>query len=118
MRRWALAMLGVLIGATLIFGAIARFSAKRMTADSPTNMPEVGLLLLEDEAGLYVLGVIDGSLASGAGILPGDYLIKARNTVLTTVSQLEELLVGQESGPLPVTLDRQEEIVTVELALQ
>ena len=118
MRRWAVATLGVLIGAALIFGALTRFTAPHVTANSPMRVPEVGLLLLEDEAGLYVLGVIDGSLACGAGILPGDYLINARGTALNTVSQLEDLLAAQESDPMPVTLGRQEQTLTVQLPLR
>ena len=118
MRRWAMAALGMLIGAALIFSAVLRPPEQRSTADGPLKVPEVGLLLLEDEAGLYVLGVIDGSLACDAGILPGDRLTNVRGTALSTVSQLEELLAAQEKGPMPVTLGRQEEIVTVQLTLR
>lgn len=118
MRRWAMAALGVLIGAALIFSALARFPEQHGAAGGPMKVPEVGLLLLEDEAGLYVLGVIDGSLACDAGILPGDYLINARGMALSTAAQLEELLAAQEMGPMPVTLGRHEEIVTVQLTLR
>lgn len=119
MRRWAMATLGVLIGATLIFGALARSTKQHVTADSPMKVPEVGLLLLEDEMGLYVLGVINGSRAFDAGILPGDYLINARGAALSTATQLEELLAAQDgSDLLPVTLGRQGENVTVNLALR
>ena len=118
MRRWAMAILGVLMGAALIFGTLSRFTDRHMTDDSAMKVPAVGLLLLEDEAGLYVLGVIDGSLACSAGILPGDYLLNARDTALNTVSQLEELLAEPEINPIPVTLGRQEETFTVQLPLR
>ena len=118
MRRWAMAALGVLIVAALLFSALLRSPERHDTAGGPLKVPEVGLLLLEDEAGLYVLGVIDGSLACGAGILPGDHLINARGVALSTVAQLEELLAAQEKGPLPMTLGRQEETVTVQLTLR
>lgn len=119
MRRWGVAAAVVLIGAALACGALLRLPARHEAFSSPTRIPETGLLLLEDEMGLYVLGVIDGSRACSAGILPGDYLINARGTALTSASQLEELLDGlNESGFLPVTLDRQDETVTVNLSLR
>ncbi|MCH5286303.1 MAG: PDZ domain-containing protein [Christensenellaceae bacterium] len=119
MRRWAMAAAVVLIGAALACGAFLRLPARHLATDAPTRIPETGLLLLEDEMGLYVLGVIDGSLACNAGILPGDYLTNVRDMVLTSASQLEEMLTGScENGVLPVTLDRQSKTVTVNLALQ
>ena len=118
MRRWVMAAVGVLIGAALIFSALTLLPEQQATDGGPLKVPEVGLLLLEDEAGLYVLGVIDGSLACEAGILPGDHIINARGTALTTATQLEELLAAQEKGPIPMTLGRQEETVTVHLPLR
>lgn len=82
-------------------------------------MTAMGLVLLEDDAGLYVLGVIDGSRAGSAGILPGDRLTAARNTMLTTIAQLEDLLTVQDGmGPVPLTLSRRDQTVTVNLSLQ
>lgn len=118
MRRWAMAA-AALISAMLLIG-FPRLPGQRHD-DHPyaSRMAQLGLVLLDDDAGLYVLGVIDGSLAGSAGIEPGDYLTSARGTPLSDASQLEELLAGQEEGtPLPLTLNRQERIYTVSLSFQ
>ena len=116
MRRWALAA-----AVTMAFAALAvvvlAFPKPHEAPSASAGIAAMGLVLLEDDEGLYVLGVIDGSLACSAGIQPGDYLKTARNTSLATIAQLEELL-SEQGGALPVTLVRRDETFTVNLSLR
>lgn len=120
MRRWAMAAAVVLIAAMLLAGFM-QLSSRHDGPASASRMAQLGLVLLDDDAGLYVLGVIDGSLAGSAGIEPGDYLTSARGTPLTAVAQFEELLAGQEGiaiQSLPLTLNRDNQTYTVSLSFQ
>ena len=118
MRRWAMAAMIVLVGATLA-GSLLTAPNHTKALEGSTRMTAMGLILLEDDAGLYVLGVTDGGLADNAGIHPGDYLTSAKGTTLTTTAQLEELLNGQDGrDDIPVTLFRQEQSLTVNLSLR
>ena len=120
MRRWIKAAVVVLIAAMLLAGFLL-LPTKRDGDAADSRLAQLGLVLLDDEAGLYVLGVIDGGLAGSAGIKPGDYLTCARDTPLTAVAQLEELLISQEDGAapvLPLTLNRDDRTFTVNLSFR
>ena len=119
MRRWVTAA-AVMLAAAVLAGLWITLPARRAALPGgSTSMAAMGLVLLEDDAGLYVLGVIDDGLASSAGICPGDRLTALRDTTLTTVAQFETLLADQERGlAFPLTLSRQEQSVTVSLTLQ
>ena len=118
MRRWAIVTAVVLTGALLMAG-FALLPPRRHGHLSTSRMAQLGLVLLDDASGLYVLGVIDGSLAGSAGIEPGDYLTSTGDMPLTAASQLEDLLAGRnEAVALPLTLNRHDQIFTVNLPLQ
>ena len=118
MRRWAIVAAVVLTGALLAAG-FALLPSRHHGPVSASRMAQLGLVLLDDESGLYVLGVIDGSLASSAGIEPGDYLTRAGGMPLTAASQLEDMLAGRdEAVALPLTLNRHDQTYTVNLSLQ
>ena len=118
MRRWALAATVVLVVAALLMGSALSPMGSEPRSATPV-MTQLGLVLLDGDAGLYVLGVMDGSLASRAGIEPGDYLTSARGLPLTAATQLEEILSGQEAAPsLPLTVSRDERLITVNLPIR
>lgn len=118
MRRW-IAVTVVLLMILALTGALLPLARPAPLPEGTPRMTGLGLVLLENGTSLYVLGVIDGSRASSAGIQPGDRLIAATDTALTTVAQLEALLAAQgESTALPLTLAREDQMMTVQLSLQ
>ena len=77
--------------------------------DAPETVPgssaALGLMLLEQRNGIYVLAVTDGSPADRSGIQPGDYLLTLAGEQLVTLETLDALL-SDGNGSLPLTLDR------------
>lgn len=118
MKRWLITGIAMLAAMTLT-GLLLPFFVPHPQPEIPARLAAMGLILLEDDAGLYVLGVMDGSRAGSAGIRPGDCLTAAKSIALTSVAQLEDLLSCQESGAvLPLTLARNDQLLTVDLTLQ
>lgn len=66
----------------------------------------LGLMLLEQEQGLYVLAVTQDSPADRAGVFPGDRIIASQGMAITHVNQLERLL-DSAGESLPLTLLRE-----------
>lgn len=81
------------------------------------NAASLGLFLLEEYEGLYVLAVNDSSPAARASILPGDVLLEANGVTLSTVTTLDQLL-SQLASPLRLTLLRDEARLTLSLSLR
>ena len=48
--------------------------------------------------GAYVTGIEDGSPADKAGLLVGDIIVEADGSVITTTSQLVEVLQSKNAG--------------------
>lgn len=119
MRRWFITAV-IVLTVTLAAGMLLPYASLHPAPECATRMASMGLILLEDDAGLYVLGVRDGSRAGSAGIQPGDRLTASRSTKLTTISQFEDLLAAQQdaASTLPVTLARQNQTVIVCLSLR
>ena len=118
MRRWIMMIAAMLTVAALAAAALPLTARSPRPSGGSTPMAAMGLVLLEDDAGLYVLGVADDSPARSAGIHPGDRLTALRDTALTTVAQLETLLNDPEQGgDVPLTLSRYDQTVTVRLSL-
>ena len=118
MKRWFITGIAALALMALA-GILLPAFAPRPLPECSSRMAAMGLVLLEDDTGLYVLGVMDGSRAGSAGIQPGDRLTSAKNVPLTSVAQLEDLLASQEDGAaLPLTLARNDQLLTVDLTLQ
>lgn len=118
MRRWFWAAAVLLVCAALTGCALLGAPAESRPMAGQACIAATGLVLLDGETGLYVLGVTDGSLASSAGIRPGDYLTGARDVSLSTAAQLEELLTQQGKATiLPLTLVRQNQTLVVHLSL-
>lgn len=74
-----------------------------------------GLMLLERDAGLYVLAVAQDSPADRAEIHPGDYLLRAGEERLHTTAQLDALIDGA-GDVLRLVLLREEQELTVQLS--
>ena len=72
-------------------------------------------LNLNDEEGLMVAHVLDGSPAENAGIRRYDVLLKADGAVLRDVEQLVNAVQNSANGPLRVELMRQGNVETVEV---
>ena len=93
----------------------------RLQTDSESSQPvtrsaELGLVLLDESGGLFVLAISDQSPAWRAGILAGDLLTRAGDVPLTSVLQLEEMLLSAPRT-LPITLDRSGDIMTLQLSI-
>jgi len=89
----------------VLFSAIMLVPEKQ--ADRPpSTAADLGLLLLEKENSLYVLGVHENSLAARAGIMPGDLLISVDGQRLLLVTELETHLADTaEERQLPVLVE-------------
>ena len=119
MRRWVLMAAVVLATAMVAGGLMTQARGPRRPDGDRSCLAAIGLILLDGEAGLYVLGVTDGSLADSAGIRPGDVLTAALDTPLATAAQLEALIArSNPEVPLSVTVARQGQMMTVALSLE
>ena len=91
----------------------------RENAAPPARMTELGLMLLEEEDGIYVLAVTDRSPACRAGIEPGDLLTGVNGDSLTEIAQLEAMLQDvPQSGSLRLGLLRDGSPMTLTLPVQ
>lgn len=113
--RWLifLAIVAGLIG--IVFGWI------HANAPSPqshaTSTADLGILLLEDENGVSVLAVRDGSIAEQAGIHPADRLLQVNGGPINTVEELEALLQRSAASSLNVSILRADEPMIVQIAV-
>ena len=114
----------ILIAAVLLAAAgvalacLMHFPAQQH-ASPPSRMTELGLMLLEEEGGVYVLAVTDNSLACRAGIEPGDLLTEADGVTLTEITQLEGMLQASPAdGLLHLCLTRDGMPMTLALPVQ
>ena len=91
----------------------------RENAAPPARMTELGLMLLEEKGGIYVLAVTDRSPACRAGIEPGDLLTGVNGDSLTEIAQLEAMLQDvPEGGALRLGLVRNGASMTLTLPVQ
>lgn len=67
----------------------------------------LGLMLLNREQGIYVLAVTQDSPADRAGVLPGDYLLRADGEPLADSDQLDAML-REDADELTLLLRRDE----------
>ena len=112
-RRWICGALLVLAVTALGF-YVLKTPEETPTADSSAAL---GMMLLEREAGLYVLAVTKDSPADRADIHPGDYLISAGDAPLREVRQLDKMIVDAGNA-LPLHLRRENEALWVNLPLR
>ena len=114
MRKWW--MIAAVIVAVAALAAACWLNRSEPCATQGTSTG-LGLMLLEKEAGLYVLAVTDGSPADRADIHPGDYLLRAGDASLKTTAQLDEVI---ESGvhTLELRLHRGQQELTILLPVK
>ena len=77
-------------------------------AEAPSHAQrtaELGLMLLDEDSGLFVLAITEYSPAWRAGFQAGDLLLSSGDTPLTSAQQLEAM-ISAASGEVPVLLDR------------
>lgn len=114
-KRWLAIVLAVLVllGVGNLMHALLAPSEETKPL---TSAPEAGLLLVEEDGGLMVLAVRDDSAAARSGFHAGDLLLSSGDTALTSVAQLESLLLTAD--PLPLTLSREEALVRLDFRLR
>ena len=116
-RRFFLMMATVMAVMGLALACL--YSPAQEHAASPSRMTELGLMLLEDEGGIYVLAVTDRSPACRAGIEPGDLLTGVDGKSLTEIAQLEAMLQHvPEGGAMRLGLVRNGASMTLTLPVQ
>ena len=116
-KRLILIMAVALIAAGLSLAFL--YAPARENAAPPSRMTELGLMLLEEEDGIYVLAVTDRSPACRAGIEPGDLLTGVNGDSLTEIAQLEAMLQDvPEGGALRLGLVRNGASMTLTLPVQ
>lgn len=99
--RWAVLMLALLIMCLGLIHELHRDEAP----PAGDSWAALGLMLLEQEPGLYVLAVAQGSPAERCGVQPGDYLVASQETPLVDLAALEVVLSGDEEA-IPLTVRR------------
>ena len=116
-KRLILIMAVALIAAGLSLARL--YAPARENAALPSRMTELGLMLLEEKGGIYVLAVTDRSPACRAGIEPGDLLTGVNGDSLTEIAQLEAMLQHvPEGGALRLGLVRDGASMTLTLPVQ
>ena len=78
---------------------------------------DLGLLLLDTEEGISVLGVQDKSIAEQVGIHPEDVLLHINGVSLSTVEALDDLLINCSEDTLLFKLQRGKNEVSVKITL-
>ncbi|MGN0745700.1 MAG: PDZ domain-containing protein [Aristaeellaceae bacterium] len=104
------AVICILLAVTVMVAVGAALPAllPEQEAETPAHAQrtaELGLMLLDEENGLFVLAITEYSPAWRAGFQAGDLLLSSGDTQLTSVQQLEAM-IASASGEVPVLLDR------------
>jgi len=86
----------------------SEFSAYQETKDNSYVGIGVNIAVREDGSGIDILGVALGGAAEGAGILPGDILIKVdgQSVVGMNADQVRDLVRGEEGAELTLVMLR------------
>ncbi|MBQ2954491.1 MAG: PDZ domain-containing protein [Clostridia bacterium] len=95
------ALLAVLVLAGLTLVLLIPQGKVAGVADSAS----LGLLLLDQADGVYILAVSDGSAADHAGLQPGDCILHVAQTPLEDVASFNGYLT-QQGQTLPLTIRR------------
>lgn len=104
-KKMLLALSGLLLG-VLLLSCLHYNAPVPDTPEQPvTRSAELGLILLDENNGLFVLAVTEDSPASRAGFRPGDLLLQSGDIHLTTSTQLEKMLHTQQDT-LSILLER------------
>ncbi|MBQ8200628.1 MAG: PDZ domain-containing protein [Clostridia bacterium] len=107
MRR-KLAAMAVIVSFVLLTGGYMTPEAAQGSGTRPKKSADMGLMLLDQEEGVYVLAVAERSPADRAGVVPGDYLLLAGDEPLQNAAHLDEMMNGAADG-FTLTLQRDEQ---------
>lgn len=106
MPKKMLLVLSCLLLCVLLFFCLHHSApAPAMPEQPATRSAELGLILLDEDSGLFVLAITEDSPASRAGFHPGDLLLQSGNIHLTASTQLENMLHTQQDM-LSILLER------------
>lgn len=97
----------LVLSALLLLAILLLRKEEPVSLTEQSNAASMGILLLEENDGLYVLAVIEQSVAAKANIEPGDLLYRANDIPLTSVSEFDTLLnTSNKENRLRLTLTR------------
>ena len=114
MKRWILLAVIVLAAAAVV---IARHSPPAPSSQTGVaSAADLGLLLLDTDEEISVLGVQDKSLAERADIRPGDVLLHINGISLSTVEALDSMLRSRSEDTLLIGLQRGKDIFSVRIS--
>lgn len=107
MKKTVLCILLAVVVLAAVGAALPAFQpeAEEQPAAHAQRTAELGLMLLDEENGLFVLAITEYSPAWQAGFQAGDLLLSSGDTQLTSVLQLESM-IASAGGEVPVLLDR------------
>lgn len=106
----------ILIAAAAIAIACSSLPAPSFQTDI-ASAADLGLLLLDTNEGISVLGVQDKSIAEQVGIHPEDVLLHINGISLSTVEALDNLLINCSEDTLSFKLQRGKNEVSVQITL-
>lgn len=112
-RRLWLLILPLLLTVLLM----AHMTGQTAQTAAPSHVDDLGMMLVEQPEGLYVLAVMEDSPADRCGVSPGDLLTQLEGTPLTAVIQLEKAVQDAASRELHLTLLRGDDPLTVTLPM-
>ena len=106
MKKVVLCVLIVVAALLAVAAALPAFQTEQEESSGHAKRTaELGLMLLDEDNGLFVLAITEYSPAWRAGFQAGDLLLSSGGTLLTSVVQLESL-IADASGEMPVLLER------------
>lgn len=106
----------LLVSACLLAAGIQYGFRQGAIPEAEDSAAGIGLMLVEDAQGLYVLAVTQDSPADKAGVRPGDYLLSAGGQALDSAARLETLLEG-DPPLLQLLIRRNGQALTVVLRM-
>lgn len=107
-------LLCILLMLSLMLMHVLSLSTSAVAPVPATRSAELGLILLDEEDGLFILAVTEHSPAQRAGFMAGDLLLSVGDTHLTSATLLEGMLTQSTAG-LPILLERDGEQLTLTL---
>ena len=107
MKKTVLCILLAVVVLAAVGAALPAFQpeAEEQPAAHAQRTAELGLMLLDEDNGLFVLAITEYSPAWRAGFQAGDLLLSSGDTPLTSVLQLEAM-ISAAGGEMPVLVDR------------
>lgn len=118
--RWMLTAASGLLVVLLSACLVLFFQSVNRDSSAPQCSEDLGILFSDTTDGLQVLAVLDGSRACQSGIHPGDLIVAADNVPLSSIDQLDSLILNRISAgaeALSLRVERSEDIRNTSLDL-